>query len=429
MKTKLTRRGFMTAAAGMAVAAAVGTIYWNKREAVRLALIGAGFRGSQLAKDIRAARFYPLYGEIVAICDADRANAEATKNRYAPQAEIYEHYRNVLERDDVQAVIIATPDHWHTPISLAAINAGKAVYCEKPMTLTVEEGKLLVDAVRRTGTVFQVGTQQRSFWRFQSACELVRNGRLGELRKVTITVPENLAGGPFVPQPVPQQLNWDLWLGQAPWAEYCEQRCHHNFRGWFEYSGGELTDWGTHHIDIAHLAMGVDHSGPSTIEGSAELPKIPNGYNTPHRFAVQMQYPNGVEVQVKSAATEHGILFEGESGRVFVNRQRLSGKPVEDLRGNPLPEDAVRFQTPGNGWDKYPTIHMRNFLRCIKTGEQPVSDVASQHRSATACHLANISIRLGRKLTWDAPREQFVNDAQANAMLTRPQRSAYKIEA
>ena len=428
MQTRFNRRHFLkVSAATAAVSATAGAVYWSRREAIRVALIGVGNRGCQLGKDLAATCIYPLYAQIVAICDVDRAHAEEARSQCAPHAELYEDYRKVLERDDIQAVVIATPDHWHSAISLAAMQAGKAVYCEKPMTLTIDEGKQLVQVAKQTGCVFQVGTQQRSYWRFQQACELVRNGRLGNLHTVTISLPGNLSGGPFATQPVPPGLNWDLWLGQAPWAEYCMQRCHYHFRGWYEYSGGELTDWGTHHIDIAQLALGMDHSGPLSIDSAAELPRIPGGFNMAREFSVVMEYPQGVRMSIKTTPADHGILFEGDGGRIFVNRQRLSGTPVDDLQKNPLPEDAVRFQTLGNGLDKYPMIHLRNFLQCIKTGETPVSDVVSQHRSASACHLANISIRLGRKLVWDAGREQFVGDAEADGMLTRPQRAPYTI--
>jgi predicted dehydrogenase len=428
---RLNRRQFLKTSAGLAlIAGPAAATHWATREPIRLGLIGAGGRGRQLAKKIQSDVLHRVQGNIVAVCDVDRSQAEAMKRDILPATDLYEDYRRVLERDDIAGVLVVTPDHWHTAITAAALRAGKAVYCEKPLTLTVAEGHLLIQTVRETGGVLQVGTQQRSSWQFQRACELVRNGRLGTLQRVTISVPTYQKGGPFLAQPVPPGLNWDLWLGQAPWAEYCPERCHRRYRNWYEYGGGSMTDWGTHHLDIAHWAMGLDQTGgPLTIEGHAELPRIANGYNTPSDFSVDMLYPNDVRVLVQTSPTESGILFEGDRGRIFVNRKRLTGKPVDDLARQPLPRDAVRIGKLGKKWDSYEMRHLLDFYHCLKTGETPISDVISQHRTASACHLANISLRLGRKLHWDAERERFLDDDDANAMLSRPQRAPYSLLA
>jgi predicted dehydrogenase len=190
-----------------------------------------------------------------------------------------------------------------------------------------------------------------------------------------------------------------------------------------------MTDWGAHHLDIVHWALGLDHSGPLTIEGHAELPRIKNGYNTPAEFTVDMLYPNDVQVHVQTNPSESGILFEGDRGRIFVNRGRLTGKAVEDLVRHPLPPDAVRFGKPGNTWHSYEMRHLLDFYHCIKTGETPISDVVSQHRAASACHLANISLRLGRKLHWNADFEKFIEDDEANALLSRPSRGIEALTA
>jgi predicted dehydrogenase len=431
LREHFTRRRFLKWSAGGALAAtAAGVVHSATRDLVRLALVGCGGRGRQLARTVRWTAWQRRGGQIVALCDVNRPRAERIRDESWPKAAIYEHYQEVLDRDDVEGVIIATPDHWHTPITLAALRSKLPVYCEKPLTLTVAEGQLLVEAVRRTGGIVQVGTQQRSDWRFRTACELVRNGRLGNVQRVEVTLPTSslpphAKGGPFATCPVPSGLNWDLWLGQAPAADFCKQR-YDPFRWWFEYSGGFMTDWGAHHLDIVHRAMGVEETGPTSIRGEAQLPEIPNGYNTPRQFAVELTYPGNVPVSVRLSDEQNGILFVGDEGRIFVNRGRLSGKQVEQLARDRLPAGAIRLENGTRYWGTANYIHLREFLDCVRTGKRPISDVASQHRSATACHLANISMRLGRRLRWDAAKEEFVDDTAANAMLSRPQRLGYE---
>ena len=426
---RISRRRFLMFSGG-ALVGGFG-LYWGTRERIKLGLIGCGVRGTDLAKTVRYNCYHRLYGEVVAVCDVDRTHAEKVQQAYCPGAEIHEHYSKILERDDIQAVMIATPDHWHAPLAMAAMEAGKAVYCEKPLALTIAEGQQLVAKVRETGAVFQVGTQQRSGQRFQQACELVRNGRLGAIQQVTVTLPEYPSGGPFESSPVPGGLYWDLWLGQAPWAEYCAERCHYRFRSWYEYSGGSMTDWGAHHMDITHWALNFTDAGPLRVAGHAEMPHIDNGYNTPGSFTVDYEYPGGIKVHVQTSKKENGILFEGDRGRIFVNRGKLTGKPVEDLAQNPLPADAIRYRhnEPFWGTGGWTAVHLRDFFSCIKSGLQPISDINSQHRAATACHLANISLRLGRPVSWNAEREGFVNDPEASAFLSRARRDASSLPA
>ncbi|HJT36420.1 MAG TPA: Gfo/Idh/MocA family oxidoreductase [Pirellulales bacterium] len=420
----LTRRRFLTT-----TGAGLTAPYWftsrspaaeSKNDRPLLGAIGLGGQGTSIAD--RARKF----GDIVAVCDVDHDHAQRAHNWFGGKADIYEDYRKLLDRKEIEAVTIGTPDHWHTAIALAALRAGKDVYCEKPLTLTIGEGQLLIQAVHATGRVFQVGTQQRSDARFRQACELVRNGRVGKLQKVTVSLPRSTkVGGPFETKPAPENLNWDFWQGQAAVHDYCNQRCHHDFRWWYEYSGGIMTDWGAHHMDIAHWAMGVEQSGPITIEGKmepAERKRIDeaqhaNSFNTPAEFTVEFIYPG--EVQVEVALGGEGVLFEGDAGRLYVNRGKITGKPVEELAENPLPADGVKLYESND--------HMGNFFECIKTRRQPISDVVSQHRSVSACHLANLSLRLGRKLTWNAAKEQFVGDSEADAMLNRPQRAPYEV--
>jgi len=414
------RRDFIKTTAAAAAGATVP--YWitsrsaraaSKNDRPLLGAIGVGGQGTGIAKNAKR------FGDFVAVCDVDRNHAERGNKELGSKAEIFGDYRKLLERNDIEAVTIGVPDHWHTAVALAAVRAGKDVYCEKPLTLTIDEGKLLVKAVADSGRVFQVGTQQRSEHRFRTACELVRNGRVGKLQKVTVSLPNSPAGGPFAAKPVPSELNWDFWQGQAPVAEYCPERCHYMFRWWYEYSGGIMTDWGAHHMDIAHWGMGAEQTGPLTIESQVKLPTIANGYNTPNKFVVDMTYANDVHLQI--VIGDEGVMFEGDQGRLYVNRGRITGKPVEQLKDNPLPADAVRLYKSDD--------HMGNFFHCIKTRIKPISDVESQHRSVSACHLANISMRLGRKLQWDPQKEQFVGDSEASGMLSRPQRAPYTIVA
>lgn len=419
------RRQFLQSASacmvgGLAAPAWLTRAAESKNDRFMVGAIGLGGQGTSIAD--RARKF----GDIVAVCDVDRTHAERAREKFGGKAEIYGDFRKLLDRKDIEAVTIGTPDHWHTAVALAALRAGKDVYCEKPLTLTIDEGKLLVKAVQETGRVFQVGTQQRSEARFRQACELVRNGRLGKLRKATVSLPRSTkVGGPFATQMVPESLDWEQWQGQAPAHDYSPERCHHDFRWWYEYSGDIMTDWGAHHIDIAHWALGIERGGPLTIEGNvsdAERKRIDeaqhtNSFNTAAEFTVDLIYPDDVLVQVVLGG--EGVLFEGDEGRLYVNRGRITGKAVEELAERPLPADAVRLYESHD--------HMGNFFDCIKTRKQPISDVESQHRSVSACHLANISLRLGRKLTWDAAKEEFVGDGEANGMLSRPQREKYKL--
>lgn len=427
---RFTRRRLLQCSAGAAVAGTTAAIIHSAtQDTIRLGLIGCGGRGRQLASLVRWSALGRRCGTLVALCDVFRKRAEKVRDESCAGAAIYEHHQELLDRDDLEGIIIAAPDHWHAPLVLAALKAGKAVYCEKPLTLTVAEGQLLVAEVQRRQGIVQVGTQQRSDWRFRTACELVRNGRLGQIRRIEVTLPTSslpahATGGPFVNCPTPAGLNWDLWLGQAPWAEFCKQR-YDPFRWWFEYSGGFMTDWGAHHLDIVHRALGIEDAGPVTVDGWAEMPEVENGYNTPRKFTVDFTYPGGVPVHVRLSDEQNGILFEGDEGRIFANRGRLSGKPVERLSRDPLPSSAVRLDNGTSYLGTANYIHLREFFDCIRTGKRPISDVASQHRSATACHLANISLRLGRRLQWDAVAERFVGDEEANSFLSRPQRRGF----
>ncbi|MEX2113944.1 MAG: Gfo/Idh/MocA family oxidoreductase [Pirellulales bacterium] len=365
------------------------------------------------------------FGDIVAVCDVDKKHAEQGKEKAGGKADVYEDYRKVLDRGDVELVTIVTPDHWHTKIAIEAMLAGKDVYCEKPLTLTIDEGKLICKVAKQTGRVFQVGTQQRSEMdqRFLKAIAMIRDGRIGKVRRVTCAIGEAPTGGPFETMPVPPELNWEMWQGQTPLVDYTEKRCHYEFRWWYEYSGGKMTDWGAHHVDIAQWGIGADHTGPISVEGTAKHPNVANGYNTAVEFLVNCKFKDGTELIVRHD-TDNGITFEGDDGKIFVSRGSLKGAPVEALADRPLPEDAIEKLYGGK-----PTSHMANFIDCVKTRKQPISDVFTHHRSITTCHLANIAIRLGRKLNWDPDSEQIVGDSEAQSWQSREQRKGYEIVA
>jgi len=403
------------------------------------------------------------FGNVVAVCDVDAEHrgegcgiVQKTPGQKGGEVKMYEDYRKILDRKDIDIVTIVTPDHWHSKIAIEALKAGKDVYCEKPLTLTIDEGKQIIKVLEETKRVFQVGTQQRSEMsakgpegknfpqQFITAVALVRHGRIGQVKKVTCDIGGAPTSGSIPKDEAPRHLNWDMWLGQAPLVDYrmksggngwrgTNSRCHYEFRWWYEYSGGKMTDWGAHHVDIATWAIGMDNSGPISVEGTAEHP-VPfkdghptqdDQYNAAHKFDITVMYPNGVEMHVVSNSTDgNGILFEGTEGRFFVSRGSLKGKPVEDLATNPLPDDAITILYKG----KKPGNHMQNFMECVKDRTQPISDVWTHHRAMTTCHLSNIAIRLGRKLNWDAEKQEIVGDPQANLWQAREQRKGYEIQ-
>jgi len=354
---------------------------------------------------------------VVALCDVDRRHLEEAASQVeAPGLYTTGDFRRLLERADVDAVVIATPDHWHALIAIAAAEAGKDIYCEKPLTLTVAEGRALVQTVRRYGRVFQTGSQQRSDARFRRACELVRNGHIGRLLRISTAIGQGPTTPWEPPGPPPPELDWDMWLGPAPWQEYTPKRCHYNFRWFYDYSGGKMTDWGAHHNDIAQWALGADHSGPVEVHGRAEYP-LEGMYETALRFDVWYRYENGVELHCTSEG-RNGVTFEGSNGRIFVTRGAIEGDPPE-LLDLPAEEDPVRLYRSEN--------HHGNWLECLRTRRRPICDVEVGHRSVTVCHLGNIAMRLGRPLRWDPRAERFPGDAEADRLLRRPMRQPWSL--
>ncbi len=432
------RRNFLRATAG-ALAGAGATPYVftahaadadkprSKNDRFRIAAVGMRYQGTvitEIAAD---------YGDIVAIADVDREIGEKAVEHFGGKATLYEDYRKMLDKEKIDAVMIGTPDHWHAKICIDAARAGLDIYCEKPLTLTIDEGKLLSKVIAETGRVLQVGSWQRSDHRFRLACEMVRGGRIGKLQEVEVILGKNKTGGPFAVESPPPQLNWDLWQGQTPAVPYIKERSHYTFRWWYEYSGGQMTDWGAHHLDIAQWGIGADRTGPVEIQGKARMPDVQNGYNVALDYEARYVFPNGVPMTVLDNG-RNGIMFIGTEGRIFVNRGTISGKPVEDLAGAPLEREDFRLYAHDNldrpaRMGKHDSIlnHMGNFFDCVKTRNTPISDVVSQHRSVSTCHLGNIAMRLGRPLRWDPEKELFIGDDEANQWLSRPQRAGYEV--
>lgn len=398
-------------------------------ERPKVALVGCGGMGRGDAAN--ASRF----GTVVAVCDVDAGHAADAAKQFKG-ARAYSDFRKMLEAEkDVAVVINGTPDHWHTLVNLAALKAGKDVYSEKPLTLTIDEGKRVVAAVKEYNRALQTGSQQRSDPRFRLACEAVRNGRLGKLKTVTVVLPQGLNDGPFKPAPVPKGLDWDAWQGQVAATEYVPQRCHFSFRYWTEYSGGTLTDWGAHHNDIALWGIAPEAGGPQTVEGKLLLKPVPGGYTAPAAYEATFTYANGVvhkcvsttastitgaPAKGKAGEVPHGVRFEGTDGWLWVTRGHIeASKPA--ILNDKFGEKDVRLPVSND--------HMGNFFDAVRSRKQPICPAEVGHRSASVCHLAGIAVRLGRKLKWDPVKEEFVGDKEANALLTREQRKKWSYEA
>ncbi|HYV34504.1 MAG TPA: Gfo/Idh/MocA family oxidoreductase [Gemmataceae bacterium] len=364
--------------------------------------------------------------QYVACCDVDRTHRESWAQYIAPGRQIaqFNDFRELLARRDIQAVTIATVDHWHALVAIAAMKAGKDVYCEKPLTLTIEEGKALVRVARETNRRLQVGSQQRTEFagRFRLACDLVRNGRIGRITRIDCRIGDNPVGGPFQVSAVPAGLDWDFWLGPTPRVDYVRQKCHYDFRWWYDYSGGKMTDWGAHHLDTAQCALNMDASGPVEVEGSGDAPDgRPLTYNCHPQFTATYRYANGTIVTATSRG-ENGLHFTGEDGKwLFVSRNALRASDAA-LINEPLPASATRLPVHLN--------HMQNFIDCVRSRQQPICNQDVGHRSTTVCHIGTIAIRSGQRLRWNPQTERFDGtDAFNNQWLGRPMRAPWRLDA
>jgi predicted dehydrogenase len=398
----------------------------SPNERPRLALIGCGGMGTADGK------LAQKFGDIVAVCDVDAGRLDVGTRQFKGSRG-YSDFRQIADLNNIDAVINATPDHWHTLVNARLIKSGKDVYGEKPLTLTIDEGKRLIKIVRASKQILQVGSQQRSDQTFRLACELVRNGRLGKIQRVRTWLPTGLREGPFQTAPVPKELNWDFWQGQTSAVEYVPQRCHQRFRYWWDYSGGTLTDWGAHHNDIALWGLGKDLTGPVNIEGKATVEPVPGGYTAASQFQVRYVYDDGIEHLCRNTTANgrsgnvvgkpgpgekyHGVQFEGTEGWIYVSRGNVLEASDPALLSTPLPESAIRMPVSDD--------HMGHFIESIRNRTEPITHVEIGHRSASLCHLGVMAIRLGRPLTWDPKAESFPSDAEANKLLSREMRPPY----
>jgi len=439
MSPEMTRRTFLTGS--MAGLALTGLPEWFTKEAraaaleragsaqrqfgpndqINVGVIGPGGSKGGFRQGLGVARSMSRRPgvKVIAVCDVDQTHCDEAAQVFGPETAKYRDFRELLARKDIDAVVIGTPDHWHAIIAVAAMKAGKDVYCEKPLTLTIDEGKQIVKTQQRTKRIFQVGSQQRSDRRFRLACELVRNGRLGKIKRVVTHLPGGAIGGPFPVRPAPSDLDWDFWLGPAPWTDYVQERTHGSFRHWLEYSGGMLTDWGAHHNDIAQWGLGMDGSGPLSVEAIGRGALIgTNCFNAFVEYDVTFEYPGGITLLCTNKG-ENGVDFEGENGSIFVSRGVIRASDPRLLE-EPLPSNATRLYASDD--------HIGNFVECVRSRKPTICPAEVGHRSVTVCHLANISLRLGgRRLEWDPVKEQFKNDREANEMLKRPMRKPWRV--
>ena len=440
LSRSLNRRSFLKSSAVVTAAAALPAWYLDEirgyaatpkplspNDKPGIALVGCGGQGRGVCN------WAKNYGQVVAVCDVDQRQLdEAAKQFEVPDAGKYRDFRKVMERDDVHVIINGTPDHWHTLVNLAACAAKKDIYSEKPLTLTIDEGKRLVKAVRQQGVILQVGSQQRSDPRFRLACELVRNQRIGKLQHIIVGLPTGPREGPFPAQPVPPELDWDFYLGSTPKVDYNGHNCHWNFRWWYQFSGGQMTDWGAHHNDIAQWGNGTDEdSGPVEVDGKGLVEMIPGGYDAMAKYRIDCKYANGVTMAIvdegtvtdrnvvgEGKSTPNGVQFLGTEGWIYVSRGELRANKPE-LIEEKLPASAIRLYKSDN--------HMGNFFECIRSREDPICKVEVGHRSISIAHLGVISVRMKQPLRWDPDKQACVgaNAAEANRWLSREMRKPY----
>ncbi len=430
-KVCVSRRRFLGKAAGVSLAA-IGLPYLvpssamgksgavAPSERITLGFIGTGDHG----RNVNIKNFLAnADAQAVAVCDVDPVNRDAARDmvnkKYGNnECATYKDFREVLARADIDAVMISTPDHWHVPISIAAAKAGKDVECEKP-TLTIREGRMLCETMKRYGRVFQWSTEDRAVDVYHRMCELVRNGRIGKVQTIRVELPSGPdTPGDATPMPVPEGFDYDMWVGPAPWAPYTKGRCHWNFRWILDYSGGMLTDWGAHLLDGAQWGNDSEHTGPVEVEGKGEFWQ--DGlYNTAKEFRIEYKYADGVQLIVTSGTPS--LRFEGSEGWIGNRgwRAPLQAEPKSILDSVIGPNEIHLYTCPAG--------EQRNFLDCVKSRKDCYFPPEIGQRCFTIAHIGNISMLLGRKLRWDPDTERFIDDEQANRMLSRSMRSPWKL--
>lgn len=479
MSNQASRRGFITTSAAASVGAflgaglrtreSAGSTFLTPNEQPVIGFVGTGIRYHTYHCE-QALKYGPCAGiadvDYLQLGRAQQAAINVHREKDLPlDIRVHEDYRHLLDRKDIDVMVIGSVDHWHTKMVCDALAAGKDVYCEKPLTLTIREGQQIVEALEKSGRVMQVGTQQRTEFdqRFATAVAMMHDNRVGKVKRVTVCIGGSRESGVLPKANPPKSLNWDMWLGQCPAVEYRAaseivddkgwgagfpfSRAHRYYRWFYEYSGGKLTDWGAHHVDIAMWALDKLGTDIGTIQIEPLEAKHPvefkDGYptrddqfNCALTFKVRCTFADGVVMEIRDNAPdlgfENGVMFEGSRGRFLVNRGKIVGKPVENLKDNPLPEDAfsklyAESSTPdleGFGGGGY---HMKNFMECMKSRKTPASDVQSHNRMLNVCHAVNVALRLGRTVTYDPKTETFGDDQVANSFLERKQRQGYEI--
>lgn len=366
---------------------------------------------------------------VIALCDVDSEHRRAAKHivdeSYGNNDCVeYNDFRELLSRSDIDAVMIATPDHWHGIIATQAARAGKDIYGEKPLAYTISEGRAIVEAVERYGVVWQTGSWQRSVRNFRFAAELARNGRIGKVHTVRIGLPHgnSIMQASTKPGVPPEGFDYNMWLGPAPWRPYSPARCHWNFRWISDYSGGQLTDWAGHHCDIANWALSVENSSPLSIEGKADFPLGKNGlFDTPESYSFVCQYKEGFNMIVadkKQQPKGMGVHFIGDEGWIWVDRDGFDAHPKSLLKSAIRPNEIHLYKSES---------HYQNFLDCVRSRQKTVAPVEAAHQAIMIGHLGNIAMKLERKLYWDGRLECFINDPEADRLLSRPMRPPWHL--
>jgi len=425
---RFSRRDFLRAAAAATLTAPLilpGSAFGRTAASDRITMgcIGVGGQGSW---DMQAFLAQDAV-QVVAVCDVDSrrlANAKARVESYYAAGQrsgqysgcaATQDYRQLLSREDIDAVLIATPDHTHALIGVEAARRGKDIYCEKPLAYSIEEGRAMVETVRRTGRILQTGTQRRSSAACRQACEWVLNGRIGGLHTIRVGLPQGFYvqggfSGEQPPMPVPEGFDYEKWLGPAPWVPYTEGRCHFNFRWILDYGEGYISDWGAHYLDIAQMGHGTDLTGPIEITAQAEFPKE-GLYDAPTDFHIEYVYGDGVRM-ICATDEVRGMRFEGSEGWIHIEKPgeaTVIAKP-ETILKSPIGPDGIHLPRS--------TGHHSNFIECVLSRLETVAPVEVGHRSATVCHLGAIAAQLGRKLKWDPDQEHFVGDSGADRWLS-----------